>query len=40
MRTIFQGPMHQNESSIILHLTHCGLVTPYGNLDQDQYWLR
>ena len=28
MRTIFQGPMHQNESSIIFHLTHCGLVTP------------
>ena len=20
--------------------THCGLVTPYGNIDLGQYWLR
>ena len=21
-------------------LTHCGLVTPYGNVDMGQHWLR
>ena len=22
------------------HLTHCGQVTPYGNVDLGQHWLR
>ena len=25
---------------IIMDLTHCGLVTPYGNKDLGQHWLK
>ena len=29
-----------DKSSKICNLTHCGLVTPYGDIDLGQHWLR
>ena len=34
--TNFSNGMHW----LATHLTHCGLVTPYGDRDMDQHWLR
>ena len=32
--------MFPNMNSVQQGLTHCGLVTPYDNVDLGQYWLR
>ena len=31
------GKCNENDQ---VKFTHCGLVTPYGNIDMGHYWLR
>ena len=32
--------MNAWQGKLDMHLTHCGLVTLYGNIDLGQHWLR
>ena len=34
------GPTIKETQSYWVSLNHCGLVTPYGNIDLGQNWLR
>ena len=34
------GHLQTSGWTAVTKLTHCGLVTPYGNKDLDQHWLR
>ena len=38
--TMIGGIFIQNTGPALKHLTHCGLVTPYGDIDLGLHWLR